>query len=349
LACAFTWLYYVPLERFTDYLLIIQGLFTSDSPFSLRVSAVCVDMSILCHKNGLLIIYILSPFLLALFGEWLVALLRKETCSHDFPIYLTNMLTWLSYLPHKWFTNGLLTISPFSWHTTSFSVGTFRQMCWHDFPTGWRRLIGSPKSQIIFHKRATKYRSLLRKMTYKDKGSYESSSPCIYHTNGWLMVCWLFPLSVGEFWHVHSNAVYERDAGYNRQFVHKHGLYSRTQVCLSKYMCMLVGVCVCLWVFVCACMWMYVLMYIYVHTYIYTYTYKHTHMHVYICIYIHIYIYVYICTYNICIDVYIDVYLYIYTHEWYKCKRVQWIYKYMYKYIHNKNTYLYICVYIHMK
>ena len=46
------------------------------------------------------------------------------------------------------------------------------------YPTGWRRLIGSPKLQIIFHKRATKYGSLLRKMTYKDKGSYESSPPC---------------------------------------------------------------------------------------------------------------------------------------------------------------------------
>jgi len=44
--------------------------------------------------------------------------------------------------------------------------------------TGWRRLIGSPKLQIILHKRATKYRSLLRKMTYKDKASYESSPPC---------------------------------------------------------------------------------------------------------------------------------------------------------------------------
>ena len=32
--------------------------------------------------------------------------------------------------------------------------------------------------QIIFHARATKYRSLLRKMTYKDKGSYESLPPC---------------------------------------------------------------------------------------------------------------------------------------------------------------------------
>ena len=46
--------------------------------------------------------------------------------------------------------------------------------------TGWRRLIGSPKLQIIFHKRATKYRLLLRKMTCKDKGSYESSPPCIW-------------------------------------------------------------------------------------------------------------------------------------------------------------------------
>ena len=44
--------------------------------------------------------------------------------------------------------------------------------------TGWRRLVGSPKLQMIFHKRATEYRSLLRKMTYKGKGSYESSPPC---------------------------------------------------------------------------------------------------------------------------------------------------------------------------
>ena len=44
--------------------------------------------------------------------------------------------------------------------------------------SGWRRLIGSPKLQIIFHKTANKYRSLLQNMTYKDKGSYESSPPC---------------------------------------------------------------------------------------------------------------------------------------------------------------------------
>ena len=54
-------------------------------------------------------------------------------------------------------------------------IGLFSQ---GSFPTGWQRLIGFPKLQIIFHKRATKYRSLLRKMTYKDKESYESSPPC---------------------------------------------------------------------------------------------------------------------------------------------------------------------------
>jgi len=42
--------------------------------------------------------------------------------------------------------------------------------------TGWQRLIGCLTLQIIFHKRATNYRAFLRKMTYKDKASYESMS-----------------------------------------------------------------------------------------------------------------------------------------------------------------------------
>ena len=58
-------------------------------------------------------------------------------------------------------------------------VHKYVHICMNIIHTGWRRLIGSPKLQIIFHKRATKYRSLLRKITYKDKGSYESSPPCI--------------------------------------------------------------------------------------------------------------------------------------------------------------------------
>jgi len=40
--------------------------------------------------------------------------------------------------------------------------------------TGWRRLIGCLKLQVIFHKRATNCRARLRKMTYADKASYDS-------------------------------------------------------------------------------------------------------------------------------------------------------------------------------
>jgi len=76
------------------------------------------------------------------------------------------------------------------WHVAFICVTWIAHMCdmthsyvWLDsficatVGTGWRRLIGSPKLQMIFHKRATKYRSLLRKMTSKDKRSYESSPP----------------------------------------------------------------------------------------------------------------------------------------------------------------------------
>jgi len=46
--------------------------------------------------------------------------------------------------------------------------------------TGWRRPIGCLKLQVIFRKRATNYRALLRKFTYEDKASYWSSPPCYF-------------------------------------------------------------------------------------------------------------------------------------------------------------------------
>ena len=50
-------------------------------------------------------------------------------------------------------------------------------MCIH-LHTGWRRLIGCLKLQVNFRKSATKYRALFRKMTYKDKASYDYTPPC---------------------------------------------------------------------------------------------------------------------------------------------------------------------------
>jgi len=46
--------------------------------------------------------------------------------------------------------------------------------------TGWRRPMGCLKLQVIFRKRATNYRALLRKMTSKHKASCGSSPPCMY-------------------------------------------------------------------------------------------------------------------------------------------------------------------------
>ena len=43
---------------------------------------------------------------------------------------------------------------------------------------GWRRLTGCLKLQVIFRKRATNYRALLPKLTYKDDASRDSTLPC---------------------------------------------------------------------------------------------------------------------------------------------------------------------------
>jgi len=45
--------------------------------------------------------------------------------------------------------------------------------------TGWRRCRGCLKLKVSSRTRATNYRALLRKMTYEDKASYESSPPGI--------------------------------------------------------------------------------------------------------------------------------------------------------------------------
>ena len=50
--------------------------------------------------------------------------------------------------------------------------------------TGWRRRIGCLKLQVIFCKRATNYRALVRKMTNNDMASYASSPPCTTHIYG---------------------------------------------------------------------------------------------------------------------------------------------------------------------
>jgi len=48
------------------------------------------------------------------------------------------------------------------------------------YSTEWQKLIRCLKLQVIFHKRATNHRAILREMTCKDKAFYASSPPSIY-------------------------------------------------------------------------------------------------------------------------------------------------------------------------
>jgi len=73
--------------------------------------------------------------------------------------------------------------------------------------TGWRRLIGSPKLQIISHNKATKHRSLLRKMTYKD----DDFSKIILQTNVWFE--W------ADFWEILQKRILSGDIS---QKMHAH-------------------------------------------------------------------------------------------------------------------------------
>jgi hypothetical protein len=51
----------------------------------------------------------------------------------------------------------------------------YRHVC-----TGWRRLTGCLKLQVIFRKGATNHRALLRKITDRDKAAYDSTPPCTH-------------------------------------------------------------------------------------------------------------------------------------------------------------------------
>ena len=99
----------------------------------------------------------------------------------------------------------------YSFFSTGKSFEVISTSTFHTHITGWRRLIGSPKLQIIFHKNSTKYRSLLRKMTYKDKGSYESSPP--WNRVSVKVVCHRFPYS---YQHPHTHMKRVSRTGWRR-------------------------------------------------------------------------------------------------------------------------------------
>jgi len=86
----------------------------------------------------------------------------------SFDIGCSVRLFWYS-LGLFWYNVGLF------W----YGVGLFWYSVWGSFDIGWRRPIGCLKLQVTIRERATNYRALFRKMTYKDKASYDFTPPCI--------------------------------------------------------------------------------------------------------------------------------------------------------------------------
>jgi len=74
---------------------------------------------------------------------------------------------------------------------------------WRRMGTGWRRCIRC-LNEVSFRKSATNYRALLRKMTYKDKASYSSSTPCIdsrdIYPSSPRLVSWLIRITHSYWW-----------------------------------------------------------------------------------------------------------------------------------------------------
>ena len=66
--------------------------------------------------------------------------------------------------------------------------------------TGWRRCIGCLKLQVSFCKRATNFRALLYKMTYKDKASYISTPPCISHVTRLIFTSFQITPQNSQYW-----------------------------------------------------------------------------------------------------------------------------------------------------
>ena len=119
-------------------------------------------------------------FSLSLLSLFLFLSLSKEECKGSECIAKNSYTFWLTCKGvRKWM--HLQRISKDVKEGVNMYWVSAHRM--HD--TGWRRPIGCLKLQVIPRKRATNqratnYRALLRKMTYKDKASYASSPPCTH-------------------------------------------------------------------------------------------------------------------------------------------------------------------------
>jgi len=90
--------------------------------------------------------------------------------------WVVSRIDWVMYL----YTPSISGTYSYVWRGWFVIVTWIVQICdvtptYHVQITVWRRPIGCLKLQVVFRKRATNYRALMRKITYKDKASYDAT------------------------------------------------------------------------------------------------------------------------------------------------------------------------------
>ena len=152
--------------------------------------------------------------------------------------------------------------------------------------TGWRRPIGCLKLQVIFHKRATIYRALLQKMTYKHRYRTQCSS----------------------FLRMQSHLNVTSSMSQNDEWSTFHELNDSSEwleLNDVEFNIYIIYTCIYIYISMYGCIWgVYnIYVYSYIHTYICICVHMQAYMH--ICIYIHtdmyicMHAFVYVCM-NIC-------------------------------------------------
>jgi len=144
------------------------------------------------------------------------------------PILYSSLCFWTLHVQKKKCMNKYVSI---------FENANPHDICF----TGWQRCIGRLKLQVTFRKRATKYRSLLRKITYQDKASYGSSPPCTSFS-------WTFMFQLWTFMFQLFNSVYS--CAFIYTWVH---VYKYVYICIY-----IVGIYVYQYAYIYTCLFVYI-------------------------------------------------------------------------------------------
>jgi len=146
--------------------------------------------------------------------------------------------------------------------------------------TGWHRVIGCLKLQVIFCKRATNYRALLQKMTCKDKASYGSSQPFFSSSRAITsLLGGCFVLWVGDFFWSEL-VIFVFGEGFS--VIHFCACLIHVFDRSDSHVCHDAFLCISSFEHVTHISLSHIRMYINLYTYIYMSTYIRTHIHIYI-------------------------------------------------------------------